>query len=221
MEKKMSNNINTDNYWNSRFGSGDWERNGGFSQTAKFAESQIKHINIESDFDGVIIDFGCGAGDSFPVYKKFFPKSNLIGVDFSEEAIKLCKNRYGNIAEFHTSNADGVPKSDVIICSNVLEHVDNDKEVLKKLSTKCKRLFIIVPYLEKPLSSEHIRTYDEFYYDEFSPISKKIFLSDGWSYFGFDLIFNVYLKNVARFIINRPLLYQRKQILFEFAGTLK
>ena len=94
------NNINTKDYWNSRFGTGDWESKGGFSQTRAFAESQVLHFGLPEDFSGTLCDFGCGAGDAFPVYRVTYPNAKLIGVDFSSKAIQLCREKYSSIAEF-------------------------------------------------------------------------------------------------------------------------
>ena len=82
----IDQNINTKDYWDSRFQSGDWATRGGRSQTENFARAQIKHLGIKSDFVGSICDFGCATGDAFPIYKHFFPNAKLIGVDFSSSA---------------------------------------------------------------------------------------------------------------------------------------
>jgi 16S rRNA G1207 methylase RsmC len=55
-------NINTKQYWEERFGSGDWEKKGGFSQSTQLCLSQIPILEISKDFDGLLLDFGCGAG---------------------------------------------------------------------------------------------------------------------------------------------------------------
>jgi len=213
--------INSKEYWNYRFGSGDWEKKMGYNQTKSFAECQIRYFDIDKNFEGIITDFGCGAGDAFPIYKKYFPKAKLIGIDFSEKAIELCKKKYGTIADYYVSDVDGVLYSDIIICSNVLEHIEDDKRTVKKLLKKCKKLYVTVPYLERPLCSEHLRIYNINYFDEFRPVDKKIFLCEGWSHFGIDLIFNIYIKNIARFILGRPIVYQRRQIMYVFNGENK
>ena len=63
-------NINTKEYWEKRFSTGDWEKSKGKTQTEDFAKSQVKYLNISKNFSGTILDFGCGLGDAFPVYKK-------------------------------------------------------------------------------------------------------------------------------------------------------
>lgn len=180
----------------------------------------MKYYAISSEFEGTICDFGCGAGDSFPVYRKQWPKSKLIGIDFSEAAINLCSKKFPDIAHFICGDVNSIPQVDIIICSNVLEHLDNDEEIIEKLLKKCKNLYVVVPYNEKPLSKEHIRVYDEKSFSRFNPQKIEIFLSKGWSYFGTTLYWNIYIKNVARFFLRRNICRQRKQIIFTFSEKL-
>lgn len=213
-------NINTKAYWDERFSIGDWSRQGGHIQTRHFAEAQLPLLEINHQFSGTICDFGCGAGDAFRVYRAAFPLATLIGIDFSPEAIRLCRRNYAEIATFIEGDVADVPRMDIIICSNVLEHLECDEDMLVELRARCKRLIIIVPLNERVLSKEHLRRYQTDSFSKFSPIRAIPFYARGWSAFGSDLVFNVYLKNVARWILGRPLRYQRRQVLFEFRGEL-
>lgn len=219
-DKEKEKNINTLGYWNTRFGTGDWASKGGYSQTHLFAKAQLPLLHIPSDFTGTICDFGCGAGDAFPVYHQAWPQAKLLGIDFSSEAIKLCTERYRKVAEFVCGDISTIPKVDIIVCSNVLEHLDDDKGVVVQLLKRCKKLYIIVPYKEAPLSSEHIRFYDMDSFATYAPQQKLVFLSRGWSFFGLNLYWNIYLKNIARLLLGIKFCYQRKQILFEFRGCV-
>ena len=96
------NNINTKAYWDNRF-KADWEKKSGRSQTADFAKDQIPYFDISSDFDGSILDFGCGLGDAIPIYKKSYPNAKLYGVDISSVGIEKCKKiwKYGRLYSGH------------------------------------------------------------------------------------------------------------------------
>lgn len=220
MSNARKSNINTQGYWNQRFGSGDWAEKGGCTQTRQFAEAQVRYFNLSREFSGSLCDFGCGAGDAFPVYREAFPEAVLYGVDFSEDAIRLCRARYGQMVTFVSGNAGDIPYVDVIICSNVLEHVDDDSAIVEDLLNRCKRLFVIVPYRERRLIEEHVRAYTDNSFAQFLPVRMKVFFARGWSVLGKDLWIGVYLKNVVRWLVGRPLRYQNKQILFEFKGRL-
>ena len=211
--------VNSMTYWDGRFGSGDWQIKGGFSQTRAFAESQVTILDIESSFSGTLCDFGCGAGDAFPTYRQAFPAARLVGVDFSLEAIALCQNRYSDIAEFFCGTTDAVPKCDIIICSNVLEHVDDDEAVVSSLLKRCRKLFAIVPYREAPLSLEHLRQYSERSFHNLQPAEVCIFKSKGWGLSGFSAIWQIYIKNIFRFMVCRPTISNGRQIMFVFNGV--
>ena len=214
----MIKNINTKSYWDNRFASGDLENKNGRLQTRLFAESQVEHLNLSKDFEGTILDFGCGLGDAMPVYLKHFPKSKLIGIDHSAAAIDLCLKNYKDISSFICGNLDDIPNVDVIIASNVMEHISDDKKIISKMLSKCCELYIIVPYKENPLCSEHINYYDKNYYDQFKPSEVKVFYSKGWTEYGYNLFINVYLKNILRPVFGKPFSSRRKQIMFHIKG---
>ena len=68
-------NINTKTYWDKRFSTGDWEDKEGRRQTKGFTQSQMRHIDIDKNFNATLLDFGCGLGDAIPVYRKYYPKA--------------------------------------------------------------------------------------------------------------------------------------------------
>jgi SAM-dependent methyltransferase len=213
----MKSNINTKHYWEQRFKSGDWEEKGGETQTKQFAESQIKFFELSPSFAGSILDFGCGLGDSFPVYKKAFPNAQLIGFDISEEAIFKCRSKYGSIGSFASGDLEFLPNVDVIVASNVFEHLSNDLDIAKTLLKKCKILYIIVPFEEQePLSIEHVNTYGINSFISLGRFNHRIFTCKGWSQFGFNLYYSIYFKNIFRFLMGKKLIKRAKQIIFTF-----
>ena len=212
-------NINTLDYWQRRFGTGDWEAKGGYSQTHEFAESQQPYLGLEKDFSGTLCDFGCGAGDAFPVYRHAYPNARLIGIDFSAAAIQLCREKYSTIGEFIEGDCTAVPFCDVIVTSNVLEHLEDNEQVINVLLRRCNFLFVVVPFEEQSLLDEHLRAYDQQSFAGLRPLHRVVFLSKGWSRFGAGLWYEVYFKNIFRWSLGRPLLSQRKQIMFTFSGT--
>jgi SAM-dependent methyltransferase len=218
----MGGNINTRSYWELRFTSGDWEAKRGRWQTHHFAAGQMPFLHLEKDFDGTLLDFGCGLGDAMPVYKEHYPKATLIGVDISEAAIKICKASYGSFAHFESGDVSCVPEVDVIISSNVLEHLDDDCGIARYLLSKCRHLYVITPYQENPLSSEHLRSYDKHHFQAVGSYSYRVFPCPGWSQYGLnDLWFHVRVKNVARFFLERRLVRRNLQIMYHFVDAGK
>jgi len=215
-------NINTRRYWDHRFSSGDWCKKGGFDQTRGFAESIVAAVGIPRSFSGSICDFGCGAGDAMPVYRARFPRARLLGVDFSEAAIEFARSRHGGVADFQCGMASDVPRVDVIIASNVMEHLSNDVETAELLLEKCSMLTIVVPFRE-PLTAggEHVNTYDDSAFSRLGPTAVRTFATRGWSEFGWKALWkDIYLKNLLRPLLRRPVIRRKLQIMYTF-GSLR
>ena len=216
----MSVNINTKEYWNQRFSSNDWEEKQGRQQTESFARGQIGHLKIPADFDGTILDFGCGLGDAIPIFRQAFPKAKLIGMDISQSAVDKCNERFGGMATFMQGDYKNTPSVDVIISSNVFEHLSNDREIAKYLLTKCKSLNIIVPYREHPLCSEHVNSYEKKYFSQIGDFDCEVFPCKGWTPFGLRaLYYNIYFKNIFRFLLGKPVIRRNMQIIYRFLAV--
>ncbi len=216
-------NINTKEYWDNRFSS-DWEKKGGRAQTLELAKGYIKHLDIAKDFNGTILDFGCALGDSIPELYRAYPNCKLIGIDISSKAIEKAKSTYGHLATFMVGTQECAPNVDIIIASNILEHLDNDKDIVKCLLTKCSHLYVAVPYKEylpKGIEQEHVNSYNERYYDSLGiNHSYKIFNTKGWGLTGLKLWIDLYLKNLIRPLLGKRIRYRSRQILFHFIGTV-
>ena len=176
-------------------------------------------MGISKDFSGTILDFGCGLGDAFPLYKNAYPNATLIGVDISEEAIIKCEKSYGNIASFICGTELDTPKVDIIISSNVFEHLTDDLIIAEKLKRNCNTLFIIVPFKENlstSFSKEHVNSYDaDTFTGVFKSVSVKTYRSKGWGENNQDLFFKVYIKNIGRFLLRKKLRKKVQQIMFK------
>jgi len=212
-------NINTEDYWNMRFRSGDWEARKGRSQTEDFALSFTRFIKLKTDFTGTIVDFGCGLGDAIPIYRKKWPNAKLIGVDFSKDGIEICNKYYGEIASFICGDFQSVPQCDVIIASNVFEHLSDQFKIIDGLLKICKKLIIVVPFNEILIDGgEHINNYRKDSFSKYNTETSKVFSSKGWSYTGFDYIWNILVKNCLRPFFLKRISYNKKQILYVLLG---
>lgn len=91
----------------------------------RFILDGIKTVSNGKTLD--ILDIGCGVGNlTYPIAKM---GHNVIGIDNDKELIRQCikENTYGN-AFFYTLDAEsikGFPQCDLVICCEVLEHMDN------------------------------------------------------------------------------------------------
>jgi len=213
-------NVNSKEYWDDRFSSTNgksWRANSGENQTKLFAYEIVRRLKMDTDFHGTILDFGCALGDAIPIYKERYPNAQFIGIDISTSAINICNQKFGNIATFLAEDVNNIPSVDVIVMSNVLEHLSDDKDFVKRLLRKCKDLYIAVPYEEKaPLHEEHVNSYNLHTFDYLNA-EKEVYLCRGYT---FSQILKSYiyieLKNIIRPLFNVPL-YKgglNRQILF-------
>lgn len=212
---------NSPSYWDWRFRSGHWEEGGGRAQTRAFAAGQVPHFGIPADFDGSILDFGCGLGDAMPVYRRAFPKARLAGIDISPGAISRCTERYGYIATFQAGDHLAVPRSDVIIRSNVFEHLEDYREVARTLLGKCHDLYVIVPYREVIVpGGEHLHSFDRSSFDGLSVQRTVVFHCAGWTEYGFrDQWWELHGKNVLRTLTGRPRKRRGQQIMYHLRSA--
>ena len=103
----------------------------------KFIINAINKFKIKTKKGSIkILDVGCGEGDiSFHLARLNY---RIVATDSDKDAIKYCKNisKFKNL-KFVLSDAENMSskeKFDVIICSEVLEHVNNPEKLVYKLS---------------------------------------------------------------------------------------
>lgn len=97
--------------------------------------------------DDTVLDIGCGNGSlAFDLSQK---AHKVIGIDIDPNTIKKAKARYrsanlefilGDATQYTFNN-----KFDVIVLSNVLEHIKNRVQFLKKIKTIAPKKLIRVP----------------------------------------------------------------------------
>ena len=129
-----------------------------------------------------ILDYGCGVGTLVLYYAS--KNNSVIGVDVSDSAIRLANESKAilgleNKCTFYTLKESkkylSNKKYNLIICSEVIEHVNNDTKLIKyfnKLIKKNGFLFITTPSIRAPLyrlgllgkfdsKVGHLRRYDQ------------------------------------------------------------
>lgn len=114
-----------------------------------------------------ILDIGCSGGSLLKFLKKKGFK-NLCGVDISKSAIKECKKKgiKAVLANAENTKLSG-NQFDVIIASDILEHLKDDKKAIlewKRLLKKTGKLIIFVPafnflWSNHDLLNQHYRRY--------------------------------------------------------------
>lgn len=126
----------------------------------------IKNIMHDASI-GKILDYGCGTGGLLQELQKIYKGKEIYGADVSDIALAYCrKRRLSNILDLKNTELPA-NSFDLIICQDVLEHVQNDVEYLaqiKDLLRKEGRLLVTVPAHEflwsgEDYVSKHFRRY--------------------------------------------------------------
>lgn len=104
-----------------------------------FAKYKIEIVKEKTNYTPKkILDFGCGDGISCKLLKEAFPKSEIVGVDVSEESIKTAKEKICG-CEFFLYDGFELPfekgEFDLIFSSCVFHHIakENHLQLLEEL----------------------------------------------------------------------------------------
>ncbi len=159
----MQNNVNSKEYWDERFASGDWEEKGGNQQTHYFYELLCtllpKHLKQEFDNPSKhfsMADVGCAEGDGTKLLSETFPNAEITGIDIAESAIQKAQSLYTDI--FFSNKLD--KQYDIVISSNVLEHFEDPFVHLNELFNHSNQyVVILVPFEEYDRIDEHFYTF--------------------------------------------------------------
>lgn len=123
------------------------------SQDEKFINAiYLDILNLARIKNGLwIADVGCGTGVLVDKLISQFPESRVQGFDFSSAKIEQCKKHYGQANETFDVHDIYVPfseKRDVLVATEVLEHLEKPELALKNLIAglvPSGRAFITVP----------------------------------------------------------------------------
>lgn len=155
--------------------------------------------------DSTILDIGSSSGILLNELKdEGFNSENLYGIDISEEAIKNCKeNGIENAFVMDAQNITLDKKFDVIIASDCLEHLEQDKKALTNWKSLLKdngKLYVFVPaymflWSEHDTANMHFRRYTKS--ELVNKLSETGFTIKKSSYWNFFLFFPISLVRLA------------------------
>lgn len=168
--------INSVEYWNDRFSTNSWISNNGIKQSEFFADLIIKNIQPRILYETTsMLDFGCALGQLCNKWEYISGTKDIAGYDFSSIACKKAKELYPTILF-----SDVVPKRkfDVVVSSNLLEHVENFIGYLHRFTNIAEKYVVILVPFESGIGGEHINEFDEKSFPEeingFVKIQEKI-----------------------------------------------
>jgi SAM-dependent methyltransferase len=87
-----------------------------------------------------LLEIGCGTGFVLAAIEEKFPAAQLIGADYFTEAFPYARERLRRAAlrQLDARNIEYVSQFDVIGMFDVLEHIDEDEQVLQQLHKACR-----------------------------------------------------------------------------------
>ena len=103
-----------------------------------------------------MLDFGCGIGNLYESFHKFFPRASYTGVDKSKESIAQAGSRFSNNSIFHPLHTESWKQNqyDLIVSAGVFHHIPHEehKDILKELVTLLKPDGKLVIWEHNPLN---------------------------------------------------------------------
>ncbi len=108
---------------------------------------EVKEINPDS-----VLDAGCGEGFTLHKLEETKICKKLAGFDFLDTAIQIGKKQYPtlNLKQGDIYNIDAKANMyDVVICSEVLEHLERPEEALREL-VRVSRKYVILSVPHEP-----------------------------------------------------------------------
>jgi 2-polyprenyl-3-methyl-5-hydroxy-6-metoxy-1,4-benzoquinol methylase len=127
-------------------------------------QSELKACDSIQKVD-CVVDLGCGNGDLIKKLSESFSQIELIGIEPSGTGfdISKAKNKYSLIIKSDITldrlSDRALERADVVVCTEVLEHLDNPNELLLALSSAVKKgtkLLVTVPGGPRSKFDQHI-----------------------------------------------------------------
>lgn len=146
----------------------DWDDSHHYSPAPRHRRRIIQKIIRNLDFNSVL-DSGCAQ----PYLLEMFDPSTkqLFGCDISETVIHKNKQRFKSanfsVVDLSKETYPENRKFDLVICSEVLEHIDGWQNAIKNLSTMSKKyLLITVPSGKVHLIDKYVGHFKHFNHSE-------------------------------------------------------
>lgn len=122
----------------------------------------------------VVVDLGCGRGDSVDVFRAAAPGVRWAGLELAESEVFAQRTR--DDADFETFDGVRLPfedaSVDVVFCKQVLEHVERPRELLADVAR------ILRPGGAFAGSTSHLEPYHGYSIANFTPYGLKRMLAD-------------------------------------------
>lgn len=108
-----------------------------------------------------IADIGCAFGHSTNIMNRFYP-AKWTGIDFCEKTINTARKKFPDIPFIYIDEIKNLSQGgtyDSCVCSEVIEHVEDDGLLIEKLIGITKKRLIITTPSKKVNDPGHLRLY--------------------------------------------------------------
>lgn len=125
--------------WDSKWD--DMKRYGPFSRhLRRIIIKMIRSLDFES-----VLDVGCGQGSFLKELQSEFPKIKPYGIDISSTAVELARRRVtgGQFCVLDITDSFLNERCDLVVCSEVLEHISNDMLALQNLKNMTGKYLLV------------------------------------------------------------------------------
>lgn len=144
------------------------------------------------DAPTAVLEIGCGPGQLAHFLHDEGILSEYVGFDLSSVAVssarERCPGRQFEVADAYTTDLFAVSNFELVICTEVLEHIERDREVLRRVPTG-KRVIATVPDFP---SETHVRWFssprsvERRYRGSLASLTVEPIARDGWTIFILD-----------------------------------
>jgi trans-aconitate methyltransferase len=136
-EQSVSKEMSSDWYDNAFESTAEYHKH--YTATVYYPLWTVILYQIGSSAPRSILEIGCGPGQLAQAIHDHFPQVSYCGFDFSNTAISMAKS---NVPSYHFEVADALHtdlytgyQQDLIICTEVLEHVEEDTRIIERVAT--------------------------------------------------------------------------------------
>lgn len=93
-----------------------------------------------------VLDAGCGEGFVTGLIHERFPEFEITGLEYTREALDVAEQRYPDVC-FKQGDIYKLPYEDgyfdIVICTEVLEHLENPRKALSELNRTSKHFLLL------------------------------------------------------------------------------
>lgn len=161
--------------------------------------------NLKNNNEIKILDIGCGDGVLLYLINKKIKKNNikLYGVDLSEMALEVARKKLQN-GFFIKTDVYNLKFEDsffdIVISSDVIEHVNYPDKMLEEIKRVCKKNAFVaistpIKYTKKPLDKMH---FQEFFQEDFFNLMEKYFINCNLIE-SHNLLFKLFYEKIFKF----------------------